>query len=158
MQLENFEKFVLSHLDLVPCLSELRYFDHGYTLEDIVRLQLEYVAVRPWETLKVNEVTNFEHTDYGEVNVTYTVYAHIEGDGTPCSKVRSSSLIDGTSIQQVIEELVEWHKLYWAKQDNRPLVFDAVTRTSRKVKYKKESWFDDKIAMSFYLFPEGFTA
>jgi len=157
MQLEKFQKFALSHLDLAPCFGELRYFEHIYTLEDIVQLQLEYCVVRPWETLDLSQVTNFKRIDNGEVNVTYTVHFHIEGEGTPCSKGRSSSLVDGTSIQQVIDHLVEWHKLYWAKQDNRPLVFDAVTRTSRKVMYERKNWFDNKIAMSFYLFPEGFT-
>ena len=159
MQWEKFETFVATHLDLAPCLNEqLVPFAGKYGIKDIVQQQLEYVAVRPWTSLDLNLKGDYKLIADGEVNVLYTVYAHIGGNELPCTRARKSYRQDGSTIQQLIEEFKQWHPEYWGKQDDRPLIFDAVTRRSSLVNYKKVHFSEDKKALSFYLFLEGFTA
>lgn len=158
MQWEKFKTFSANHLDLAPCLTEhLQPIADKRTMKDIVEQQLEYIAVRPWDSLNLEQKGGYRLIPGGEASVTYTVYAHIEGSDLPCARARSSYGQDDKTVRQLIDEFIDWHKSYWAKQDDRPIVFDAVVRRSKLVHYGKVHPSADKKALSFYLFPLDFT-
>lgn len=159
MQWEKFKQFSATHLELAPCLIEqLQSIGGRRTMRDIVERQLEYIAVRPWESLNLDEAGHSQRCPGGEESVTYTVYAHIEGKDGACTRARASYRRDDSTIRELINELATWHTEYWAKQDDRPLVFDAVTRKSACIHYDERDSSLDRKALSFFLFPEGFTA
>jgi hypothetical protein len=156
----KFTEFTATHLELAPCLSEqLEFYSKNEdTKRRTVERNLEYIAVRPWESLDLSLAGSHVRGDKAETNVTYVVYAHIEGEEPPCSRARYVSKTGNVDIQGVIDHYKEWHPIYWAKQENRPLVFDAVVRRTRLVHYRPTEWDINKVGLSFYLFPEGFNS
>jgi len=159
MQWEKFKTFSANHLFLGPCLDQhLRIFSGKRTMKDVVEQQLEYVAVRPWESLELGQKGNYRLFPGGEASVSYTVYAHIESIDMRCARARASYRQDGSTVEQLINELKEWHGTYWAKQDDCPIVFDTVVRSSKLFHYENVDPSEDKKTLSFFLFPKGFTA
>jgi hypothetical protein len=156
----KFTEFTATHLELAPCLREqLEFYSKNEDEQRrTVERNLEYIAVRPWGSLDLSLTDSYRSGEQAETNVSYMVYAHIEGEEPPCSLARSVNKTKGVDIQGVIDHYKEWHPIYWAKQENRPLVFDAVVRRTRLVHYKPTEWDINKVGLSFYLFPEGFTA
>lgn len=163
MQWKNwneYQEFTDTHPELARCveqqLSSLR--TNGQSTQDIVERNLAYIAIRSWEYLSLEWTGAWRAYDQTTVHVAYAVYAHIEGEDRPCARACISYSPNGSTIRGLINQLKEWHQIYWAKQDDRPIVFDAVTRTSSFVHHEKSIHTPSKKAISFYLFPKGFNA
>jgi hypothetical protein len=155
----KFSNFTATHLELVPCvLEQLDFYSKD---EDerrkVVERNLEYIAVRPWKSLDLDLTSSYRSSDDNEVNVSYKVYAHIEDEEKPCYRMRQTDELRGVTIQKVLDQYTEWHQMYWPGQQDCPLVFDAVVRRTRLVHYNPTERDINKVALSFYLFPEGFT-
>ena len=160
MQWNKFKEFLGTHLELAPCFSEqLVPITRKGEIRSMVEQELEYVAVRPWESLELAKTGSYEvHEGRNESSVRYTVYFHIEGHETSCVRARASYSPDQMSVSQIIAHLKEWHLEYWAKQPHRPLVFDAVVRRNARVYYDTFVPTKDTKNLEFFLFPEGFNA
>ena len=111
-----------------------------------VEKQVDYVAVRPWASLLMGDSDS--HT------MRYVVYHHIKNNEDVGGRARY--LIDPDdrrlTVRETLEGAVEWHGLYWALQEDRPLVFDAVVRIHNNGAingYRRE-------AFEFFIAPEGF--
>jgi hypothetical protein len=160
MQWNKYANFAATHLDLAPCLYEQLQSirTDGRSFEDSIVRHLEYIAVRPWESLDLNQKGDWIDKGPAEASVHYTVYAHIEGEEKPCSRAKTSWSSDSFTIEDMIKDFQEWHQIYWAQQPDRPLVFDAVTRTSRLAHKDRNLSSENRRTISFYLFPEGYNA
>lgn len=122
-----------------------------FTLQQWVEQRLEYVAIRPWERLDMN-VTDVSGEN---AHAAHSLYFHIGGEERVCSRMRwlTDSECNLSTLSKVMAEAVEWYGLYWAKQPDRPLVFDAVAR-------KSQAWLNGeryaKETVNIWLAPEGF--
>jgi hypothetical protein len=165
MQLEKYAKLVGSNPIIDRALS-----DHvGWPLlcssddpmSDHRRLQwvqekLKYVAVRPWDKLDLS----LKDARLDMTHMYHVIYLHIGGSANerPACRARyTSSCDDSESIGHAMTNLVEWHKLYWALQDNCPLVIDAVVRRSDSWR-QDTRWTDELIesTINIWLTPAGF--
>jgi|GEM_PF-4219386 len=148
MNWQNFQRFTALHLKLGPCLSWhigppcLRNGGShpDFTFQSWVEQRLEYLAVRPFHALDQEACDS----DSDSRSVTYVIWHHIGNEEQPFSRLRYiSSDGGGTTIAQAIANLVDWHSRYWALQENRPLVLDAIvrqtTRRRRGERYYRES-------------------
>jgi hypothetical protein len=156
MRWENFVKFAALNLRLGPCLdwhigpAMLRCGGSHpeFTRQSWVEQKVEYVAVRPFESLDVNA----KDAKGSGMNVFYILWFHIGGEERPYSRLRYL-YDDGpdTTIRQLIDGLIVWHSEYWALQPCNPqLILDAVVRHTTKwspgEKYYRES-------VEFFLIP-----
>lgn len=129
------------------------------TMREWVERQVEFVAIRPFESLDLGSDNITEpRGPRGYSTVTYTLWFHIAGKTPwldcpesgemPC--YRSSPLNDrdnsernyGYTIEEKIEHLLGWWSLHWALK-GYPLVLDAIVRHSkwqrREDKYVREA-------------------
>ncbi|MFC1598462.1 hypothetical protein ACFL2U_00400 [Patescibacteria group bacterium] len=120
-------------------------------LKEWVRTRINFVAFRPFESLNILETNmrNGNGPDYTWVH--YKILLHIEGEAF-AYRARSVAWDveedeDETSIRKVIEHLITWHQLYWAKQ-GKGLIFDAVI---------KETGNETSRSLEIFRFPEGFS-
>ncbi len=114
------------------------------TFKDWVEKQVDYVAVRPWTSLDMSS------TDNVRTGIQHIVYYHIENEENAGGRARY--LNDRQTAEESLQAAVEWHGLYWALQEDRPLVFDAVVRKHTGVAengYRRE-------ALEFFIAPPGF--
>lgn len=160
MQWNKYAEFAATHPELGPCLDDLlgAIRTNGRSIEDSVQRHLEYVAVRPWRSLDLEQTGYYCKKGEAEASVKFTVYAHIAGEEAPCSRAQTTFRPSNPTVKGLISDMKEWHQEYWAKMDCRPLVFDAVTRVSSLVHFNRSEFLVDKTMLSFYLFPEGFNA
>jgi len=153
MRWEKFANFAAHNLGLSACLHwhvappALRGMGHDPQFQSWVEQQVDFIAVRPYESLDMMS-TDTKDEDTSSV---YVVWFHIEGEERPCSRLRHlDSNGPSTTIQSSIDGLVAWHSEYWALQPNRPLVIDAIVRHTTKrhpdVEYYRES-------VEFFLVP-----
>jgi len=111
-----------------------------------VEKQVDYIAVRPWASLRMDNSNS--HT------MRYVVYYHIENNEDVGGRARYLTDPDNRrlTVGEALEGAVEWHGLYWALQEDRPLVFDVVVRIHNNGVingYRRE-------AFEFFIAPEGF--
>jgi hypothetical protein len=111
-----------------------------------VEKQVDYVAVRPWTSLRLDSCDSRI--------VRHVVYYHIENNEDIGGRARFLKDPDNRrgSVSKTIESVVDWYGAYWALQNDRPLVFDAVVRINNNGDvngYQRE-------AFEFFVAPEGF--
>ncbi len=144
---------------VAACLDDVvgpQMLHHGgthpeFTLQQWVERQLEYVAVRPWESLDMNVLD----ASSWNAQAAHMLYYHIGGEERVCSRMRWLTDADCNlrSLAQVMRDVVEWYGLYWAKQPDRPLVFDAVVRKSSYLPDGKRYFRE---TANIWLAPEGY--
>lgn len=133
MRWDKFSTFTAQHLEMGSCLNMyvIPYFlqNNGssgqYTLRTWVEDRISYIAMRPFDSL------NLEASDGSGLGQTetYAVWFHIESEEKPYSRARfTESDGPGTTVQQLMDGLINWHSEYWALQADRPIVFDSVVR------------------------------
>lgn len=144
--------------------------------------RLNYVAFRPFESLDLDAgaVTCQSYgsaphnwgmprgkwagldNEYRFRRVDYVLYFHIKGEEKPRHRYMGIILSypehhDGyagpATIRAAIRDLLNWSKEYWAKQEDRELVFNMVIKTL------DEGWSMqgvDRQTIEIYNFPEDF--
>lgn len=122
-----------------------------FTLQQWVEQRVDYVAFRPWERLSMDTID----VSGNDAHAAHTVHYHIEGEEGVCSRMRWLTNSEGNlkTLSEVLVDIVEWYGLYWARQPDRPLVFDAVAR-------KSSAWLKgarhSRQAISIWIPPAGF--
>ena len=116
------------------------------TFQAWVEKQVGYVAVRPWESLRMDSSNS--HT------MRHAVYYHIGNDEAVGKRTRSLNDVENRrwTVGEVLESIVERHGAQLAQQEDSPLVFDAVVRTHHDGfinGHRRE-------AFEFFIPPEGF--
>lgn len=156
MNWKNFERFSALHLQLGPCLSwhigppcmRNGGTHPDFTFQAWVEQRLEYLAVRPFRALDLES----KDTDSDSRSVTYVIWLHIEGEERPFARLRYISSYGGdTTVAEAIANLVAWHSRYWALQDSRPLVLDAIVRQTTK-RRRGERYYRESIEI--FLVPD----
>jgi hypothetical protein len=142
MHWQRFVKFVAHNLNLSPCLQILApparrgMGFYNPTFESWVEQQVDYIAVRPLESLDMTATD----TENDGTNVMYSVCHHIENKEHPCAHARYLYSHDpGTTVQQLIDGLVAWH---------RPLVIDVIVRHTTKRRSNTERYHE---SVEFFL-------
>jgi hypothetical protein len=147
MKWNNFAEFAANNLNLGKFLDEQIgpvVLDPSVfpAFKDWVEKQVDYIVVRPWESL---DLTSVDRRD-----VRHVAYYHVENEEGPGGRARY--LNDHQTLEESLEAAVEWHGLYWALQPDRPLTFDAIVRKHISVGgngYRRE-------ALEFFIAPPGF--
>ncbi|MDB5176715.1 MAG: hypothetical protein JWN75_383 [Candidatus Saccharibacteria bacterium] len=126
------------------------------TLRKWVQQKLNFAKVLSWDSLNMDAVD----VRTSHANVRHTIYYHIEnGDPSPGHRARyiDSERTGPITIGQSLKDIVEEYQLYWAKQGNCPIVFDAIVRKSLRWR-NAGRWRDEVIseAVSIWLPPDGF--
>jgi hypothetical protein len=119
-------------------------------LKEWVRIRLNYVAFRPFESLDTASQNLSRGEGHSYEWVSYQVLFHLEG----CSFAHLARSVawkpdareDETSVSKVLDHVVRWHQQYWAAE--RKLIFDAVIKTNGH---------DGCQSLEIYRFPENFT-
>lgn len=158
MRWNKFAEFTANNLSLAKCLDELigpGILSSDFpTMRSWVESQVDFVCVRPWHTLSMDSVNQDGRSNPSTEHI---VFHHIEGEGQPFGRARytrwDSSIGSRSSVGDTIAGLVAWHSEYWAKQEDRPLVFDAVVR--KRIRIEPEDEYRHE-ALEFFIFPQGF--
>ena len=164
MNWEKYAKMVSRDPMIDYCLSEHvgpPMLHHGgshpdFTLREWVEQKLKYVAVRPWSSLDMNLTDSTTCRSSSR----HVIHLHIANSGD--RRAARARYVDNQdeptrSIAQAMSSLAEWHSEYWAKQQDRPLVIDAVLR--RSVLWQPVSPYTDQVlaeTINIWLPPEGF--
>lgn len=129
---------------------------HFRSIQEWVEKQLVYVAIQPWETLRLDSTNIWK----ARAVCRYSIYYHIahveEVPGSRARQVGSFDLDTGKhrTIREVFDDILQWYALsYWSLRASEfPLVFDAVIRDAHgSVPGKKYP----EQAINIWIPPEG---
>lgn len=144
MNWQKYSQLLAENPELGPCFAwhigpgALKTGGHPdfANMREWVESQVGFVAIKPFDALDLDAENEDRRNDpvKGSVHVHYTVWFQIDGNESICGRCRSLNNRNddesnyGYTVREVIEHSLGWHSLYWAKQANRPLVINAVTR------------------------------
>jgi hypothetical protein len=146
MKWQNYAEFAANHPELGLVLEQrlLHYPPSLYlSTRAWVEKQLKYIAVRPWESLDMSATSRPVHYNGSG----YTAWYHIENNEPAFWRARAA-YSDGpaTPVRDLLQNLQSWYGEYWAEQEDRPFVLDAI------IKYTTIGTQDGYPLMSFDIY------
>lgn len=150
MKWNKFQALVANNLNLAEVINwhiSPNFELNSQQLRQWIEQKVDYIAVRPWESLDLEGTGRYEGTQLTRM---YSVWFRVEGQ-----ELQYSDTVDeiDSPVSEVLDGVKEWHGRYWAwKPGNHRLIIEAITYTKRHLKGEVE-----RESIDIYIPPQGYT-
>jgi hypothetical protein len=168
----DLDSFIRHHIGPPVMHSWDQSEENEHKRREYIESKVAYIAFRVFEELSLSSRDSVSRTinhpnqaDYKvhgilvETHVFYKIYYHVGGHEKPFARmawvgVGNASIFGERAIRECIRSIVRWHEEYWTKQEDRPLIFDMIIKTTKVwddyVEGVVQEWHE------FYRFPQNF--